>query len=240
MALVNNRELGEIVHRFTRFGKTAKRTLLVCLLLVLTAQPLAVLAQDVECPDGRYMTEEQKTLMDSGVGYYDLCVLPAPEIPAGGGGGPTGPLVGCDTAEQIYNYFRAMTDPDSGQPAFQDYMIAAIIGNFMAEAGPGLNPTTTNSIGAYGLAQWLGGRKSALQSRPGYDTVQVQLDFAREELMSSHRRAYDALRAAPNVNIASDEWERTFEISGGELLAERRAFSRGILNQISTGEWCPE
>jgi hypothetical protein len=233
MALVNIGKLKEdMMHRLTRFGKAAKRMSTVCLLMVLTAQPLGVLAQEVECPDGRYMTEEQKALMDSGVTYYDLCVLPPPEPPAGGGGGGAGgPLVGCDHAEQIYNFFN-------GKNVFEDYMIAAIIGNFMAEAGPDLEPTTTNGIGAYGLAQWLGGRKANLQARPNYDTVEVQVAFAWDELQGPENAAYNALLAAGDVNAASNEWEDKFERSGGELLPERRAYSRGILNQISTGEWC--
>jgi hypothetical protein len=189
----------------------------LCLLLVFGfAQPAIVSALD----------EAQIRLMESGSYYFDL----KEELPEDQAvGGPSGALTGCNVAEQIYNYFKSKN-------VFQDYMIAAIIGNFMAESG--LNPTIENGIGAYGLAQWLGGRKAALQAKPGFDTVIVQLDHTWEELTHSHTRAYDALLAAPDVNIASNEWERTFEISGGALMQVRRDNSNEVLIRISSAQWC--
>lgn len=65
--------------------------------------------------------------------------------------------------------------------------VAGILGTWQAESS--LNPGITNSIGAHGLAQWLGGRRSALQSfaaRLGTNenNIDAQLEFAWAELQS--------------------------------------------------------
>lgn len=65
--------------------------------------------------------------------------------------------------------------------------IAGVLGTWQAESG--LNPSITNSIGAHGLAQWLGSRRTALQglaSRMGSNEndITVQLNFFWQELQS--------------------------------------------------------
>ena len=77
---------------------------------------------------------------------------------------------------------------------------SAIAGNFKQESG--FNPTITNSIGAYGLAQWLGGRKTNLHAKPNYDTVQVQLEFSMEELFGSEKAALDKFLAYSGSSVS--------------------------------------
>jgi hypothetical protein len=69
---------------------------------------------------------------------------------------------------------------------------AGIVGNLMSESGAGqtkfdLDPKITNGIGAYGIAQWLSGRKDNLMKRANYDTLSVQLDFMWEELNGAYK-----------------------------------------------------
>ena len=57
---------------------------------------------------------------------------------------------------------------------------AGIVGNLMAETGGGtfdLNPTALNSIGAYGIVQWMGGRKSSLMQKPNYTSLETQINW---------------------------------------------------------------
>ena len=62
-----------------------------------------------------------------------------------------------DNAKVIWGYLL--------NKGYNSKAIAAIIGNFVQESG--LNPYAVNSIGATGLAQWLGGRKKTLIERYG-------------------------------------------------------------------------
>ncbi len=69
---------------------------------------------------------------------------------------------------------------------------AGIVGNLMSESGVGktkfdLDPKVTNGIGAYGIAQWLYERKTALQKKANYDTLQVQMDFMWHELTTGYK-----------------------------------------------------
>ena len=111
---------------------------------------------------------------------------------AGGGVGSI-PVVGSNNVESAYNYFISR--------GLQDYQAAAIVGNLIAESN--VNPTALNSIGAYGIAQWLGGRKTNLQSKPNYDTLQVQLDFIWEELSGPYSGVLSSLRASSDIGQAT-------------------------------------
>ena len=114
-------------------------------------------------------------------------------------------------AEIAYAYFldKGLSPEDA----------AAIVGNFRQE-NRDLSPTRTNSIGAYGIAQWLGrGRKGVLQSRPGSDTLGAQLDFAWDEL-TGNVPGGDALASKTLAAMAN---ARTFE---GKVVAFRKVFER--------------
>lgn len=89
-----------------------------------------------------------------------------------------------ETGKQAFAYFI-----QKGLTADQ---AAGLVGNLMAESGGNtlnLNPKITNGIGAYGIAQWLGGRKSKLLSMSGHDTMQVQLDFLWSELNGAYKKS---------------------------------------------------
>ncbi|MGB3024033.1 MAG: phage tail tip lysozyme [Candidatus Saccharimonadales bacterium] len=78
---------------------------------------------------------------------------------------------------------------------------AGVIGNLMWESG--MNPTALNPSGAYGIAQWLGGRKTKLQALSGYDTIAVQLPYLWGELTGPYSSVLAALRATTTVESAT-------------------------------------
>jgi len=101
-------------------------------------------------------------------------------------------LQGNDNIEKSWNFFtgKGLTDEQT----------AGMIGNFMWESGGGttINPSAENEIGAYGIAQWLGGRKTNLQEFAGakdkpVSDLGVQLDFSWSELRGAESEAYAAL-----------------------------------------------
>lgn len=102
-------------------------------------------------------------------------------------------LQGNDNLEKAWNF---LTGKD-----FTDEQAAGILGNFMAESGGSttINPKAENAIGAYGIAQWLGGRRTNLESfakkanKPPSD-LGVQLDFFWSEMRGSESKSYDELK----------------------------------------------
>ena len=57
---------------------------------------------------------------------------------------------------------------------------AAVAGNLQQESR--IDPSALNSIGAFGIAQWLGGRRTNLEKKPNYSTIEGQLEYLWEEL----------------------------------------------------------
>ena len=102
-------------------------------------------------------------------------------------------LQGNDNLEKAWNF---LTGKD-----FTDEQSAGILRNFMAESGgrTTINPKAENPIGAYGIAQWLGGRRTNLESfaqkanKPASD-LGVQLDFFWSEMKGSESNAYTQLK----------------------------------------------
>jgi hypothetical protein len=117
-------------------------------------------------------------------------------------------LVGNTNEEMIWNFLigKGLTPAQA----------AGIMANMQHESG--FNPEATNpSSGAYGLVQWLGGRKSNLQNIANKDgryvgDLEYQLDYLWEELNGPERRAYDALLQtndpASSARVFHDEFER--------------------------------
>ena len=104
-----------------------------------------------------------------------------------------------------------------GLPAHQ---AAGIVGNLMGESN--LNHAAVNkSSGAYGIAQWLGSRKTALFNKYGKNpTFEQQLDFLWDELQNSEKRAFNSLKSAKTLEAATDSFMRTFERPSEKEMAE--------------------
>lgn len=104
-----------------------------------------------------------------------------------------------DNAGNIFNFLLAK--------GLNDLQSAAVVGNLMQESS--LQPNALNkSSGAYGIAQWLGGRKDALLEKSFYHEsdpdpsleLQVQLDYLWEELQGSESGSYTALTTATTTD----------------------------------------
>ena len=133
---------------------------------------------------------------------------------------------------QIINFFI--------NKGLEDYQAATIAGNFFAESGLQLN--IVNSIGAYGLAQWLGPRKQNLfafaSSRGesvGNISLETQLEFTWNELQSTERGAYRDLIAQNTIEGAAtsfvNRFERPSEAEKAQSLNKRIAYARKFLNE---------
>ena len=107
-------------------------------------------------------------------------------------------------AKIIYEYFIKKGLPN--------YIAAGFVGNFYQESG--LNPQVINSIGATGIAQWLGSRKDRLLKKPNPFTLQTQLDFAWEELNGSEKKAFIAIQSANSVSEATIKIRKKYERPG--------------------------
>jgi hypothetical protein len=113
--------------------------------------------------------------------------------------------------------------------------ISGIIGNLLLESG--LEPSRVNSIGAIGIAQWLGDRKSKLLRNPDYLTYNRQLAFIGAELQTTESKALTELRKQTTSQGAAVSWERWYERSGGEGLSKRIAYANDIFNKIQSGNY---
>ena len=133
---------------------------------------------------------------------------------------------------------------------YTDYQIAAFVGSLLQESG--LNPTLTNSIGAYGIAQWLGPRLESLKKfKKGWDTLNVQLEFIEYELRGTEKLAGNRLRSSTSLEeavTAAALYERYGGITKGAnttytdvLLAvetgKRIGYANDLLNRITSGEF---
>lgn len=88
---------------------------------------------------------------------------------------------------------------------------AGLLGNFQQESG--INPESENSgSGAYGIAQWLGGRKERLLQKPNYNTLDVQLEFVWSELNGGYKTVLQNLKAAIDVRTATEVILKKYEI----------------------------
>jgi TP901 family phage tail tape measure protein len=95
---------------------------------------------------------------------------------------------------------------------FTPAQIAGIIGVMQGESGPGLSTTATNpSSGAYGIAQWLGGRKTALMARRNPSSLQTQLAHLWSELQGPESAAYTRIKGAHTIPEAVVAWMDGFE-----------------------------
>lgn len=91
------------------------------------------------------------------------------------------------------------------------HQAAAIIGNLIGESN--LNENAVNpSSKAYGLAQWLGSRKTKLLNKYGKKpTFDQQLEFLWDELQSDERPAFTKLLSTTDIDSATKSFMMHFE-----------------------------
>jgi hypothetical protein len=132
---------------------------------------------------------------------------------------------------------------------YNKFATAALIGGLIQESN--LDNNQTNSIGAYGIAQWLGDRLKALKTRNAWNRLDVQLDFIVYELNNSEVGAGRKLKNANNIEDAiagAAAYERYSGINRGAATTyeevavanetgRRIGFAKDILSRIENGEF---
>ncbi|UQX56051.1 phage tail tip lysozyme [Cytobacillus pseudoceanisediminis] len=134
------------------------------------------------------------------------------------------------TSSQIWNFFKSK--------GFTDSVVAGIMGNLQLESG--LNPNALNkSSGAFGIAQWLGGRKTGLSNYAAsmgtsISDLNTQLNFLWKELKSTEKRTLNYLNSNQGASEASiaAAFDRLFERSEGTHIPQRQQFANQFLSQF--------
>jgi hypothetical protein len=126
-------------------------------------------------------------------------------------------------ADKIYKFFISK--------GFTPFQAAGFVGNFNQESR--LDPTTTNSIGAIGLAQWLGARKTNLLQQPNPYSLDTQLNFVWTELTTTEKSAYNKIKATTNIKDATIAIRQYYERSNPSEANDdaRIKYALNVLNQ---------
>lgn len=121
-----------------------------------------------------------------------------------------------------------------GMPA---HVAEGIVMNLRDESGlnPGINeqnPVVPGSRGGYGLAQWTGPRRKALEAAAGQRGVSVddpefQLDFLVSELQGPEKRAWESLSQTSTPGDAAAAFAKNFLRPAKEHLDRRVASYTG-------------
>jgi len=104
---------------------------------------------------------------------------------------------------------------------FSREQTAGIMGNLMQEH-------RFNTTGD-GLAQWTGGRKAAMLSRPDPYNIYTQLDFLMWELNNGYRNARDQIKATNSVETSVRIFQNKFEKCGVCMESKRVQYAFNIL-----------
>lgn len=151
----------------------------------------------------------------------------------------TGTSAPASKEEQIWDFWR--------NKGFTEQATAGIMGNLRQEAGPGFPTDVTNpSSGAWGLAQWLGGRLTKLKSfaasqGKSHSDLIVQLEWVWTELngadpttASKLKKAggLEKLKSSTDINWVVKTFEDAFERSGGSAMAVRKKYASEFYAQF--------
>lgn len=142
---------------------------------------------------------DQKGIYDAGIPYYELSV--AEKCNAD--------ITGDSPAEQAFMFFISTNIASNDNKPMNAAQAAGMVGNLMIETGGktyDLKPDLVNSIGASGIAQWLGKRKSDLDAFAGkqgktWTDFQVQLKFIIIELENGYKNAVMNGKSTSNKTV---------------------------------------
>lgn len=138
------------------------------------------------------------------------------KLTLGGGGNQCGgaKLPGNTNAEQAWNFLIDKMDP---------IHTAAALGNWEQESR--IDPEIVNSIGATGIAQWLGGRKTTLMSRPEPLTLATQLQFAYDEFLGQNGATAQFIKVGHPTSGTYEQWLAVTDLATATEFF-RRAYER--------------
>ena len=115
----------------------------------------------------------------------------------------------------------------------QPHQAAGLVGNLMAESN--LKHTAKNpSSGAYGIAQWLGSRKTKLFDKYGKNpTFEQQLEFIWEELQGDENRSFQSLLNTETydqaINVIMQQFERPSKKEMAESISRRLKYAKSLI-----------
>lgn len=128
--------------------------------------------------------------------------------------------------------------------ALTDVQVAGVLGNLGHESGgfrylQEVAPVLPGSRGGWGIAQWTGARRVAMErwSRSqGLDPASDEANegYLRLELRGSEAAALEALRRSATLEQATEAFCRSFERPGIPALADRIVWARRALRAIRT------
>ena len=154
-----------------------------------------------------------------------------PDKPTTGGGII---VEGNSVSDQLWNYFI--------KKGLTTYQVAGMLGNAQAESGmdPAAEQVVGNrDLGGKGLFQW-DDRKYNLyefanKRKKSWTDIDVQLDFAWNELQTTESLALSKLKQSSNVEDAAINFHRYFERSADTPQMERRrvVFAKEFLKKYS-------
>jgi hypothetical protein len=113
---------------------------------------------------------------------------------------------------------------------------AGVIGSMQGESGKNLNPAAVNpNGGATGIAQWLGGRKTAAVTSK---QLMPQLRHISEELHGPESKALRSIRSAKTPEQAAIAWQRDFERGAPfeQKYDQRAANARNVFRQLGNSK----
>lgn len=203
------------------------RAFLACnVLLLLFGQTAAVASADSLCAKG-WSQIDCDAILNGWTSWV-------PDPPCTDNGTDTVTIVGSDHIDKAMKLFTSQ-----GLGVKQ---AAAIVGNMMRESGQLLNPTATNpTSGAYGIAQWLGGRLDALKKLPSYDTFDVQLSYLWTTDIPAQESQFHGLRDIKQDTDLGDmvyDWEKAFERAGetrdSEAMKQRITNATAVLAKYAS------
>lgn len=167
-----------------------------------------------------------------------------------------------DHAEAITNAFNpvksgsvTITSDESNQIDLLEFFMtrlgitkeqaSGLLGNLQQESG--MKPSSKNSIGAEGLAQWLGPRKPKILEHINktfnkeYASIieasfEEQIEAVAWELEESEKRAFGLLKKATTAEEAADIVRKYYERPEPGSEEQRRKYARDYYNGILTGQ----
>jgi chromosome segregation ATPase len=154
-------------------------------------------------------------------------------------------MVSSSTSVSSYSYGNSNEDIIWNflkSKGLSDSAVAGVMGNLQMESS--LNPNAlgrpTKQGRAFGIAQWLGGRRTGLenfakQRGTSSSDINTQLEWLWHELTGSEKSSLDYLMSNSNASASTIAagFDRKFERSEGTSVASRQKYANNFYNQFS-------
>lgn len=203
--------------------KFSKRTLIsrivLCLVLVVSGVvsvfPQTVNAQAVEpnsCDKDFYASND--------IIFYDPCDT-ADTCSTGQVSivGSSEGISNIEVAKTVYEFLTGTALSTNGNKPMTALQASAVLGNFQQESS--MRPEVENSIGAVGLGQWLGGRRTALEKKAAemgttWQDVKAQMEHLKQELEGSESAVMSdsGFATSQDIAVVTKRWAQVFERMG--------------------------